>query len=270
MTTNADGQTVTTIVTTESVLSAGFVVTSAASNRNTVNSSGSSSKSNIGEIIGGVLGGVAGLAIILAVLFFVFKKQKRRRELEEAFDGNFDPDRIVRAGGGVGGVRDSYTDTSETSGYGYGYAGGEKAKRALGTEKATSGGAGETTLPHILMGGQGCLGMFEGEERRGVGVGHGYGSGPGPKLQQLVHLYLYLNPSSWNNLLNEEGMDNGPAPERQSTPTPTLTTPSFNPKLRIIVEWENAPFPLVEAIHLTNAIFRVITVSLFVRSIFEL
>ncbi|KIK55926.1 hypothetical protein GYMLUDRAFT_248317 [Collybiopsis luxurians FD-317 M1] len=213
MTTNADGQTVTTIITTESVLSAGSVVTSASSNNNPINSSGSSSKSNVGEIVGGVLGGVAGLAIILAVLFFVPKRQKRRRELEEAFDGNFDPDRIVRAGGvGGAGVRDSFTDTSETGGYTYAYAGGEKAKmkkaakrasRALEKEIATGGGTGLSggTLPDISVDGQASLDIKGGYRYR-----HGHGYGRGPEMQQLVH----LNAMSTIHLLDEEGMDNEP------------------------------------------------------------
>ncbi|KIK55943.1 hypothetical protein GYMLUDRAFT_248338 [Collybiopsis luxurians FD-317 M1] len=216
MTTNANGQTVITIITTESVLSAGSVVTSASSNNNPVNSSGLSSKSNVGEIVGDILGGVAGLAIILAVLFFVRKRQKRRRELEEAFDGNFDPDRIVRAGGvGGAGVRHSFTDTSETGGYTYVYAGGENAKmkkaakranRALKKEMAVSGGGAGTglgggTLPDIPVDGQANLDI-----KGGYGYGHGHGYGRGPEMQQLVH----LNAMSTIHLLHEEGMDNEP------------------------------------------------------------
>ncbi|KIK55914.1 hypothetical protein GYMLUDRAFT_47505 [Collybiopsis luxurians FD-317 M1] len=79
MTTNADtdSQSIATIITTISVLSAGSVITLAASSSNNihgVSSSGSSSKSNLGEIISSVIGDVGGLAIILAVLFFCLEE----------------------------------------------------------------------------------------------------------------------------------------------------------------------------------------------------
>lgn len=57
---------------------------------------GSSSKSsNTGAIAGGVAGGVAAIAAIIIIFLFCWRRNRRREE----FDGNFDPDRVVRHGG---------------------------------------------------------------------------------------------------------------------------------------------------------------------------
>ncbi|KAI0032790.1 hypothetical protein K488DRAFT_85537 [Vararia minispora EC-137] len=55
-----------------------------------------SSSSNTGAIVGGVVGGVGG-ALLLAVLAFLLFRWRRNRE--DDFDGNFDPDRVVRHSG---------------------------------------------------------------------------------------------------------------------------------------------------------------------------
>jgi hypothetical protein len=122
------------VIETSSILSAGSIVSSTASPDNNTNTN--SNSSHTGAIVGGVVGGVVGLVAILSVLFFVLRRQQRRRELEEAFDGNFDPDRIVRAGPGAG-LRDSMADTAESDGYGYAYAGGQKAKVAKAAKRSS-------------------------------------------------------------------------------------------------------------------------------------
>ena len=55
----------------------------------------SSSSSNTGAIVGGVAGGIAVLAA--AIIIFIFYWRRNRRP--EEFDGNFDPDRVVRHAG---------------------------------------------------------------------------------------------------------------------------------------------------------------------------
>ncbi|KAF5378432.1 hypothetical protein D9757_011149 [Collybiopsis confluens] len=212
MSTGTDGQVYTTVIETATVLSAGSVVTSpAASNNDNI---ASSSKSNTGEIVGGVIGGVGGLAIIFVVLFFIMKRQRRQKQLEESFDGNFDPDRIIRARGaesvgGSAGLRDSLTGTSETDGYTYAYAGGEKAKnkkaakRASRTlEKDSSNGSREGTLPDIPVGGRGSLDRLR--------------NGPS-EMQQLGSTVT----TSRKNLLDEEGMDDEPSASTPTTPSRT-------------------------------------------------
>lgn len=52
----------------------------------------SGSSSNTGAIVGGVAGGIAGLAAILIIFLFYWRRNRRRDD----FDGNFDPDRVVR------------------------------------------------------------------------------------------------------------------------------------------------------------------------------
>ncbi|KAE9395048.1 hypothetical protein BT96DRAFT_997944 [Gymnopus androsaceus JB14] len=177
--TGVNGAVITTVIETESVLSAGSVVTATSS---ASNNSVSSSSSHTGAIVGGVLGGVGGLIVILGILFFVLRRAQRKRELDEAFDGNFDPDRIVRAGGvglgNSGGVRDSIADGSDTGGYAY--AGGEKAKMKKQAKRASRGASmafDKGTLPDIPVEG-----------------GHHL-----PEMQQLM--------PPRNNLLDEEGMD---------------------------------------------------------------
>lgn len=121
------------------------------------------------------MGGVGGLLIVLAILFFVLRRAQRKRELDEAFDGNFDPDRIIRAGGTTGAIRDSVASASEIGGYAY--AGGEKAKMKKQAKRTSRGmPLNEGTLPAIPI---------EGSHRA-------------PEMQQLL--------SSRNNLLDEEGM----------------------------------------------------------------
>jgi len=51
------------------------------------------SSSNTGAIVGGIAGGIAGLAAILLIGLFCWRRNRTRRD---DFDGNFDPDRVVR------------------------------------------------------------------------------------------------------------------------------------------------------------------------------
>ncbi|KAL0056960.1 hypothetical protein AAF712_016422 [Marasmius tenuissimus] len=88
--TNGEGAIITTTLETSTTVPAGGVITTPAD----ANSGASSSSSNTGAIVGGVVGGVAGVAIFALLLVWGYKRWRRRRDLE-AFDGNFDPDRIV-------------------------------------------------------------------------------------------------------------------------------------------------------------------------------
>jgi hypothetical protein len=54
--------------------------------------SSSSKSSNTGAIAGGVAGGVAALAAVIIIFLFYWRRNRRPEE----FDGNFDPDRVVR------------------------------------------------------------------------------------------------------------------------------------------------------------------------------
>ncbi|KIK61674.1 hypothetical protein GYMLUDRAFT_571084 [Collybiopsis luxurians FD-317 M1] len=85
--TSADGQTFTTVVTTQSVLPPGATVTAA--------SNSSSSKSTTGKIVGGAVGGGAGALILILILTIWWRRHRQRQRSLDAFDGNFDPDRIV-------------------------------------------------------------------------------------------------------------------------------------------------------------------------------
>ncbi|EIN08119.1 hypothetical protein PUNSTDRAFT_144542 [Punctularia strigosozonata HHB-11173 SS5] len=87
VTTNAQGRATTvTEQSTQIVLS-----TQTASSSN--NSGGSS---DTGAIVGGVVGGVAAILLALLLLWWL-----RRRRSKDNFDGNFDPDRVVRHSGGA-------------------------------------------------------------------------------------------------------------------------------------------------------------------------
>ncbi|KAJ3736562.1 hypothetical protein DFJ43DRAFT_1150267 [Lentinula guzmanii] len=93
--TTSDGQAFTTVFSTESTAPAGSTVIVGSDSADT-----SQSTSHTGAIVGGVVGGVVGLLLlILGALWFI---RRRRRFQDEAFDGNFDPDRIVRPASGAG------------------------------------------------------------------------------------------------------------------------------------------------------------------------
>ncbi len=55
----------------------------------------SSKSSNTGAIVGGVAGGIAALAAVIIIFLFYWRRNRRSEE----FDGNFDPDRVVRHAG---------------------------------------------------------------------------------------------------------------------------------------------------------------------------
>jgi len=59
-------------------------------------SSGGGSSSNTGAIVGGIVGGIAALAAIILIGLLCWRRNRRRNE---DFDGNFDPDRVVRHAG---------------------------------------------------------------------------------------------------------------------------------------------------------------------------
>ncbi|KAK1221400.1 hypothetical protein PQX77_015807 [Marasmius sp. AFHP31] len=87
ITTNAEGAPITTVTST--TIPVGGVVTNPADA-----TSGANSSTPTGAIVGGVVGGVAGVAIFALLFIWGYKRWRRRRDLE-AFDGNFDPDRVV-------------------------------------------------------------------------------------------------------------------------------------------------------------------------------
>ena len=94
--------------------------------------SGSGSSSNTGAIVGGVVGGIAGLIAILLIGLFCWRRNRRR---SEDFDGNFDPDRVVRHAG--------HTDlaVAEVTPYSYepGVAGAASAHSGPSTGPSSSG-----------------------------------------------------------------------------------------------------------------------------------
>ena len=61
------------------------------------NGSGSG-KSHTGAIVGGVVGGVVGLALLGLLGLWAFRRYRKQKRLEDFFDGNFDPDRVVAGG----------------------------------------------------------------------------------------------------------------------------------------------------------------------------
>lgn len=58
---------------------------------------GGGHSSNTGPIVGGVVGGIGGLALLALLIWFL-----RRRAKRDEFDGDFDPDRVVRHSSGQG------------------------------------------------------------------------------------------------------------------------------------------------------------------------
>lgn len=93
-------------------------------------SSGGGGGSNTGAIVGGIAGGLAGLAAIILIGLFCWRRNRSRNE---DFDGNFDPDRVVRHGG--------HTDLAgaEVTPYSYepGVAGTAVAASGLSTGPST-------------------------------------------------------------------------------------------------------------------------------------
>ncbi|KIK67914.1 hypothetical protein GYMLUDRAFT_36720 [Collybiopsis luxurians FD-317 M1] len=91
----SDGQVFTTVFSTQSTAPAGSTVTVGSDSSGT-----SQSHARTGAIVGGVVGGTVGLLfLVLGALWYI---RRRRRFQDEAFDGNFDPDRIVRPASGAG------------------------------------------------------------------------------------------------------------------------------------------------------------------------
>jgi hypothetical protein len=82
--TGANGQIVTTTIQSTILITP------------SVGPSSGGSKSNTGAIVGGIAGGIAGLVAILLIGLFCWRRNRTRRD---DFDGNFDPDRVVRHGG---------------------------------------------------------------------------------------------------------------------------------------------------------------------------
>lgn len=91
-----NGQVVTTVIETQSTISAGAVITSASvsSSSETASPSPSTRSSDAGAIIGAVVGGVAGLAVVLALVYAVLKRWRRQHDLNKAFEA-FDIDDTV-------------------------------------------------------------------------------------------------------------------------------------------------------------------------------
>ncbi|KAI5891833.1 uncharacterized protein SCHCODRAFT_02630148 [Schizophyllum commune H4-8] len=71
--------------------------TGSGSSGSSSNGSGGS-KSHTGAIVGGVVGGVVGLALLGLLGLWAFRRYRKQKRLEDFFDGNFDPDRVVAGG----------------------------------------------------------------------------------------------------------------------------------------------------------------------------
>jgi len=78
------------------VLPPGTVVSS-------VSSASTQSSTNVAAIVGGVVGGVGGIAVLLIAIFLCMRWRKRK-ELDDVFDGDFDPGRVTTAGGRTSGA----------------------------------------------------------------------------------------------------------------------------------------------------------------------
>jgi len=87
--TSANGQVFTTVFSTQSTLPPGATVTVTPSNDSV------SSTSHTGAIVGGAVGGGIALILLLILTVVLCRRSRQRRRSLDAFDGNFDPDRVV-------------------------------------------------------------------------------------------------------------------------------------------------------------------------------
>ncbi|KAF5390564.1 hypothetical protein D9757_002605 [Collybiopsis confluens] len=92
--TNSDGGELTT-VSTVSTASVGSTGPASSDSTRT-----SRSPSHTGAIVGGVVGGTVALLLVILGAFWYIRRRRRLQDL--AFDGNFDPNRIVRSPSGTG------------------------------------------------------------------------------------------------------------------------------------------------------------------------
>ncbi|KAJ2918833.1 hypothetical protein MD484_g1621, partial [Candolleomyces efflorescens] len=89
----SDGQQFTTFIAVTTVIAPGTVIST------TARPVGAKSN-NTGAIVGGVVGGIGGL-VLLALLGWFLVRRKRKAELDEHFDGNFDPEHVTAAATGA-------------------------------------------------------------------------------------------------------------------------------------------------------------------------
>ncbi|KAE9403363.1 hypothetical protein BT96DRAFT_1081401 [Gymnopus androsaceus JB14] len=88
----SNSQAFTTVIETQSLLSAGAIVTSTFVYSTTAAESSSSSvslsrkSSDAGAIISGVVSGFSGLAVILAIVYAIWKRWRRKHDLDKAFE----------------------------------------------------------------------------------------------------------------------------------------------------------------------------------------
>ncbi|KAF5339973.1 hypothetical protein D9611_012437 [Ephemerocybe angulata] len=90
----SNGQQYTTYVEVTTVIAPGTVVTKHA------DPTSAKKGTNVGAIVGGVVGGIGGLLLLILLLWFLLRR-RRKAQLDEHFDGNFDPDRVAAASTGV-------------------------------------------------------------------------------------------------------------------------------------------------------------------------
>lgn len=139
VTTGANGQVVTTTIESTVLITP------------SVSASSGGGSSNTGAIAGGIAGGIIGLIAILLIGLFCWRRNRRR---SDDFDGNFDPDRVVRHVG--------HTDLAggaEVTPYSYepGVAGAAAAHSGPSTGAPSSSGDGSMRQYHdshaLLAGG---------------------------------------------------------------------------------------------------------------------
>ncbi|KIK55935.1 hypothetical protein GYMLUDRAFT_248323 [Collybiopsis luxurians FD-317 M1] len=160
----SNGQAFTTVIGMQSVLSSGAVITtttyiSQSSHLSVLSSSSSSStSSNTGALIGGIVGGIVGLAFILIALFVIYRRWQRKHDLDkvfDAFDGDFDPDRIAVRKNGWESVSTGHPDEEKgTEGLELGYAcdtPGMRGKLKGNSRKRTGRGRSDASDMHLLM-----------------------------------------------------------------------------------------------------------------------
>ncbi|KIK51115.1 hypothetical protein GYMLUDRAFT_406700 [Collybiopsis luxurians FD-317 M1] len=198
----SNGQTFTTVIGMQSVLSSGAVITtttyiSPSSHLSALSSSSfSSTSSNTGALIGGIVGGIVGLVFILIALFVIYRRWQRKHDLDkvfDAFDGDFDPDRIaVRKNGWESvstGQPDGEKGTEELE-LGYACDTPRLQEESKGNSRKRTGGGRSDASDMALMTG-GIVEQSSGSSLSPVA----------PAPVQGVPIHAFVHPYSYSGLL---------------------------------------------------------------------